>query len=524
MKYTVVIQQPVQEEVRADLEQQLVQGLGLSASAASKLAGRRSGRLLKPTTRAKAEKLQRIFAGVGAVVILEEVPEEGDNTSGEPSGLSAMTGVAVQTAPASVGGSTTVIAAAADPFAAPAEVLSADSVQTPAATPAAKAPASADPFASDPFGADPFASDPFGTDPFAGGSTSTQVIGAKPATVVSETPASSVSATSTVDDEWASFSQGLSGSTDSAAAGSTSQEGEDVWSDFADALRVDVPVQQRQEAVPAPLMPSFMDVAEEAPAPTAVQGPRVSLERQVLLTSLLPTAALTLVTLLLLSLLLPANERSRAQAEAQAVAHSLSSTLNAADPAALSAQLNNVVKDEDVSFVQVRTDGSTVGFASDAADGAAKGESASSASTDAGNAEAGTALQQAYEKWNGNGSGFFRNSGQTYAVAHSGNELGGSQVAVGVPYRFSPLSILLPWLLTSLLLLGLSAVWASRTAKALLGPIQRLVRSADSISAGDLTQPVRAEANDEVGDLADALERMRLSLSAAMDRLRRRKR
>ena len=55
-------------------------------------------------------------------------------------------------------------------------------------------------------------------------------------------------------------------------------------------------------------------------------------------------------------------------------------------------------------------------------------------------------------------------------------------------------------------------------------PISDLVKAADSISLGDLTRPVKSTTNDELGDLAQALERMRLSLEAAMDRLRRRKR
>jgi HAMP domain-containing protein len=38
---------------------------------------------------------------------------------------------------------------------------------------------------------------------------------------------------------------------------------------------------------------------------------------------------------------------------------------------------------------------------------------------------------------------------------------------------------------------------------------------------GDLETPVRVESNDEIGDLAYSLERMRASLKAAMARLSR---
>lgn len=545
MKYTVVIQQPVQEEVRADLEQQLMQGLGLSASAANKLATRRSGRLLKPTTRAKAEKLQGIFAGVGAVVILEEVLD-GDSEAGSGAiGGAAEPAAKLSTSASKPAGGSPDVFAAADPFAA---------LTTPKT-----ATATSDPFGADPFGADPFGTDPFGADPFAGGSTSTQVFSAAGGGVSSasaQAPAAKVdkvdkaetaSSSSAGDDEWASFSQGLVASDTAPAA----QE-EDVWADFADTLRVDVPVQQRQEAAPAPLMPSFMDVADEAPAPVTVQGPRRSLEQQLLQSSLVPTGALALVTLLLLGLLLPASERGRAEASAQSLAHSLGTSLVLSDEVKLQRQLKTLVADDGIGFVQVkRPDGSVV-FATDAggepsaanvvaSDKAASGKAASdvaaSATADAAGDEevekaipgavselAREAFQKDYEKWQGENTGFFRRGTETYAVGEAASPVHKMQVAVGVPYRYNPLGVLLPWFLTSLLLLGLAAVWARRAAQALLGPIQRLVKSADAISEGDLTKPVHAEANDEVGDLAEALERMRLSLSAAMDRLRRRKR
>ncbi|MHA0033819.1 HAMP domain-containing protein [Deinococcus sp. PESE-38] len=79
-------------------------------------------------------------------------------------------------------------------------------------------------------------------------------------------------------------------------------------------------------------------------------------------------------------------------------------------------------------------------------------------------------------------------------------------------------------LLTTLLGLLLALAFAARAARQIVGPLERLVEVADAISLGDLTRPVRMERNDEIGDLAQALERMRLSLEAAMDRLRRRKR
>jgi methyl-accepting chemotaxis protein len=50
-------------------------------------------------------------------------------------------------------------------------------------------------------------------------------------------------------------------------------------------------------------------------------------------------------------------------------------------------------------------------------------------------------------------------------------------------------------------------------------PLLRLEKAADEISLGDLDTPVVSEANDEVGSLAKAFERMRISLARAMESL-----
>ena len=76
MKYTVVIRQPVPDDLRPHLEGQLVERFGLSPEQAQRLAARRSGRLMKPTGRARADLLMRVFESVGAQAALEEVREE----------------------------------------------------------------------------------------------------------------------------------------------------------------------------------------------------------------------------------------------------------------------------------------------------------------------------------------------------------------------------------------------------------------------------------------------------------------
>ena len=50
-----------------------------------------------------------------------------------------------------------------------------------------------------------------------------------------------------------------------------------------------------------------------------------------------------------------------------------------------------------------------------------------------------------------------------------------------------------------------------------------LTETADAISLGDLSKTVIVNTNDEIGELAQSIERMRLSLQKAMARLRKRK-
>jgi nitrogen fixation/metabolism regulation signal transduction histidine kinase len=48
-------------------------------------------------------------------------------------------------------------------------------------------------------------------------------------------------------------------------------------------------------------------------------------------------------------------------------------------------------------------------------------------------------------------------------------------------------------------------------------PITNLTRAADDISKGEITKPVEKETNDEIGDLAEAFERMRVSLQVMIE-------
>ncbi len=51
-------------------------------------------------------------------------------------------------------------------------------------------------------------------------------------------------------------------------------------------------------------------------------------------------------------------------------------------------------------------------------------------------------------------------------------------------------------------------------------PLSYLVRTADKLSTGDLETTVEVHSKDEVGELAESLERMRVSLKAVMERVR----
>ncbi len=53
----------------------------------------------------------------------------------------------------------------------------------------------------------------------------------------------------------------------------------------------------------------------------------------------------------------------------------------------------------------------------------------------------------------------------------------------------------------------------------IIGPITRLAKHADDISHGDLKQNIKAESNDEIGQLADAFHRMQTSLRVAFKRI-----
>ena len=78
---------------------------------------------------------------------------------------------------------------------------------------------------------------------------------------------------------------------------------------------------------------------------------------------------------------------------------------------------------------------------------------------------------------------------------------------------------------TTLIVLGtilaLVTALASYFATLLSTGMLKLATLADKVSMGDLEQPIHSQSNDEIGDVAQALERMRISLRAAVARISR---
>lgn len=83
--------------------------------------------------------------------------------------------------------------------------------------------------------------------------------------------------------------------------------------------------------------------------------------------------------------------------------------------------------------------------------------------------------------------------------------------------------IIINVLLFSLIPLLLAIFIAVRRARRLTDNVLQLTGKADEISRGELDEQVEFRSNDELDDLAAALERMRVSMRGALERLRRRR-
>ncbi len=80
---------------------------------------------------------------------------------------------------------------------------------------------------------------------------------------------------------------------------------------------------------------------------------------------------------------------------------------------------------------------------------------------------------------------------------------------------------LLPIMLITAICLGAGALLSVFVASTVIKPIIGLAAAADAISRGQLDVPIVLRSDDEIGELARAIERMRASLKAAITRLSR---
>ncbi|MBZ9711848.1 HAMP domain-containing protein [Deinococcus multiflagellatus] len=548
MKYTVVIREAVAQDKKQVLEQLLQDKFGLNAEQAQRLGSRRSGRLMKPTGRARAELLMSMFQQVGASVALEEVREETDILSEPFQGVAPSRPVAAPTAPD-------------DAPLAPLQT------QTTASQDMADLRASAI-WPAVPFGESGPDQNPFGgaADPFAA-----------PATPGGGLDAGLASALGGLDSAPAGWGAGAGTAVMDpvvapvVSAPAAPEPSADVWSDFTGALTL-------HDATPAAApaqaaeVPQAMDTMVVTPlvdeAPKATKR-RTSLGQRMAVGALVPLGISSALTLGVLALTLPPLQQGLVQRNAQAVAVAVSSNI---DPnrgfQQIQPQLDALVNNSSVGFVQVELRDGSRYFASQ-------------------NSEINDLLNAEVSNWlieNPNKNNYLAtiSPAKVYqARANEMKEMGGTAndvqklqaladdpknqkatnvnfivqqvtvsqengkrtlasgrsvegndnllytVAVGVSNAQQAASLrntLLLVLFVSLLALGLAAYLALRAARRVVEPIEQLVKIADSISMGDLSRPVQAERNDEIGDLAQALERMRLSLDSAMERLRRRRR
>ncbi len=477
MSYTVTLRESVPEELRDELARRLSTRFGLSGEQAHKLAGRKPGRLLKPTTRARAETLLSLYQALDLNAILDNLPGDVPTDEANVPNLSA----------ASFGGAISggAAVAAPDTFESFAQAVS-STVFAPALTGPAPSPLVS--------------------------SNSSNPVSDRPALAVSEP-----------------------------------------------VLTVERPPADDLPAVPA---------AATGPKPKR----RLSLRRRVVLTTVLPLLLTGVAWTVGTVLSTQQFQRSLNRDSARALAASVGSSVNVEDTFALDAQLRSLLQQPNVGFISVRTPSGLQFFRSKNPDAdsvlgsvitkyiAAHPGASTFTDTEKPSERFAAQLQQLRDSGVELGSsqaaleakikasenqqattnyyeiqqvGIYArkdNQGVVRKVAGDVNAANGQKplysVAVGVLTNTSQAYLrqsLITNILLALLFTTAATLIAIRTARRIVQPIERLVVAADAISLGQLDTPVVAEHNDEIGDLAKALERMRLSLDAAIERLRKRR-
>ena len=511
MKYTVVIRQPVPDEVRPNLEKELVERFGLNEQQAERLAGRRAGRLLKPTTQARADLLLRVYQSVGAQVLMEEIPEDGDTPS-----------QAFRAAPAQVD-----------------DAVLAPPMQNNVSMAEFSTPVGGDAFSpadgtftpsDDPFAAtfapitDPSPTLPLDEQPLPDwavkdrnvppdNNPEVNLLGGLP------TPSGPILSSKATPSE-AAIAQELQ----SATATATKPAVADDWADFAGGLNLPETTAPVTTA-PRATTEFLTAVTEEAPSKNL---PRTSLASRIRWGTLLPVALSSLLTLGLLALSLPGQQNRVTQSTARNLAAMIGGNMDSSIQSVNDFQLKALMDNPEVGFVRVeqRNNKSYVRSRDAAQNTALDTQLAAWTKT---NPDTGR-LKVGNETYMVSRVALVNTPDGTVMPAMSAAQPDGTverYVTVGMSTHNTAealRNLLLLTLLSSLIGLLIASFLANQSARRIMQPISDLVKAADSISLGDLTRPVKTNSNDELGDLAQALERMRLSLEAAMDRLRRRKR
>jgi methyl-accepting chemotaxis protein len=84
------------------------------------------------------------------------------------------------------------------------------------------------------------------------------------------------------------------------------------------------------------------------------------------------------------------------------------------------------------------------------------------------------------------------------------------------------MTLLAQLLLSMAVILALSFILVFYTIKKSLDPLAALTQAASRMADGDVNEQIFITSKDEIGDLAEVLERMRISLKTAMERLMKR--
>ncbi|GGM05435.1 HAMP domain-containing protein [Deinococcus aerophilus] len=518
MKYTIVIRQPVDAARQPELEQQLIDRFGLNAEQARKLAARRAGRLMKPTSRARAELLLSVFQSVDAEVALETVHEDTQQLSEPFQGVAPLPTARRVADPHD----DTLLAPLLPATAWPSPMAPVSSAPEPSGITSAGASSGGRTATLD---APP---ETRATAQAFGGLTAAPDLSVFGDSAGTSFPFSSDLPPPTTNP----FEPGSPSSVGSSAAAledsASSLPSADVWSDFTGGLgmpETETPETPGTSAAPiAPMLVPGVGVGELG---KGAGLRRNSLARQLTLGALVPLVLASAVTLGVLALTLPTMQRQVVQANARTVAAAVGANLTTGSQSLTYAQLDSIIAGSDVGFVRVEVPGGASYLRSR-------------------NPELNGQFNTQLTDWTRThpNSGTLKLDGTEYVVSrvtfredklgravaapvNAGDDQYVRRITVGLPNAQAATNLrntLLLVLLASLLGLGLAGVFAARAARQVTEPIQRLVRAADAISMGDLSRPVQAARNDEIGDLAQALERMRLSLEAAMERLRRRRR